>query len=48
MTSWSTSTQNLTKVHLFVAYRTTLAISVLVQPLKGRTAEAVHCQYTRA
>ncbi len=35
-------------VHLLVAYPPTLAISVLVQRLKGRTAYAVRREYTGA
>jgi putative transposase len=35
-------------VHLLVAYPPTLAISVLVQRLKGRTAYAVRCEFTGA
>jgi len=35
-------------VHLLVAYPPTLAISVLVQRLKGRTAHAVRREYTGA
>jgi putative transposase len=35
-------------VHLLVAYPPTLAISVPVQPLKGRTAYAVRREYTGA
>jgi putative transposase len=33
-------------VHLLVAYRPTLAISVMVQRLKGRTAYAVRREFT--
>ena len=35
-------------LHLRVAYPPTLAISTLVQPLKGRTAYAVRPEYTGA
>jgi putative transposase len=35
-------------VHLLLAYPPTLAISVLVQRLKGRTAYAVRREYTGA
>jgi putative transposase len=35
-------------VHLLVRYPPTLAISLLVQRLKGRTAYAVRCEYTSA
>ena len=35
-------------VHLLVAYPTTLAISVLAQRLKGRTAYAVRREFTGA
>jgi REP-associated tyrosine transposase len=34
------------RVHLLVAYPPTLAISALVQPLKGRTAHAVRREFT--
>jgi putative transposase len=35
-------------VHLLMAYPPTLAISTLVQRLKGRTADAVRREYTGA
>ena len=46
MSSWSSSTANRYHVHLLVAYPPTLAISVLAQLLKGRTACAVRREYT--
>jgi putative transposase len=35
-------------MHVLVAYPPTLAISTLVERLKGRTAHAVRREYTRA
>jgi REP-associated tyrosine transposase len=46
MSNSLSSTAKPTAVHLLVAYPPTLAISVLTQYLKGRTASVVRREYT--